>query len=145
MTTEGSRHVAYADIVGGLLDARLDPATRCFDAELATALAAGAVTVEAARSLRFWQRASVRGLVEHARCVLPPALAALDGSWRESQQTMEADQRSWQEVTGAMLATTSGRSSASDEDATINLSERRNNRHMVAALMSSTAPDDSDD
>ena len=27
MTTEGARHVAYADLVGGLLDARVDPAT----------------------------------------------------------------------------------------------------------------------
>jgi hypothetical protein len=145
MTTEGSRHVAYADIVGGLLDARLDPATRCFDAELATALAAGTVTAEAARTLRFWQRASVRGLVEHARYVLPPAMAALDGSWRESQQTMEADQRSWQEVTGAMLAATSGGTSETDEDSAINLTERRHSRLMVAALISSTAPDNSDD
>ena len=145
MTTEGARHVAYADIVGGLLEARLDPATRCFDAELATALAAGSVTAEPARTLCFWQRASVRGLVEHARNVLPPALAALDQSRRESQQTMEADQRSWQEVTGAMLATASGESSSSGEDASINLAERGHSRLMVAALMSSTAPDSSDD
>jgi hypothetical protein len=145
MTTEGSRQVAYADIVGGLLDARLDPATRCFDAELATALAAGTVTAEAARTLRFWQRASVRGLVEHARFVLPPALAALDGSWQESQQTMEADQQSWREVTGAMLATTSSGSAAPDEDAPVNLADRRHGRLMVAGLMSSTAPDNSDD
>jgi len=145
MTSEGLRHVAYADIVGGLLDARLDPATRCFDAELASALAAGTVTAEAARTLRFWQRASVRGLVEHARYVLPPALAALDESWRESQATMEADKRSWQEVTGAMLATTSGESSTSSDDATINLADRRHSRLMVAALMSSTVPDNSYD
>lgn len=144
MTTAGSRHVAYADIVGGLLDARLDPATRCFDAELATALAAGTVSTEAARTLRFWQRASVRGLVEHARNVLPPALAALDESRRGSQQTMEADQRFLQEVTGAMLAT-GGESSTPDDDASINLAERRHSRLMVAGLMSSTAPDDSDD
>jgi hypothetical protein len=149
MTTEGLRHVAYADIVGGLLDARLDPATRCFDAELASALAAGTVTAEAARTLRFWQRASVRGLVEHARYVLPPALVALDESWRESQATMEADKRSWQEVTGAMLATTSGESSTTSDDATtdatINLADRRHSRLMVAALMSSTVPDNSYD
>jgi len=145
MTTEGSRHVAYADIVGGLLDARLDPATRCFDAELATALDAGTVTAEVGRTLRFWQRASVRGLVEHARNVLPPALAALDDSRRESQQTTEADQRSWQEVTGAMLAASSGESSTSDEDASINLAARRHSRLLVAGLMSSTAPDNSDD
>ena len=106
MPTEGARTVAYADLVGGLLDARVDPATDRFDAELAAAVAAGTLTQGVARTLRFWQRASVRGLVEHARNVLPAALAALDAAREESQDTIDADGRSWEQATTAATAAT---------------------------------------
>ncbi len=145
MTTEGARHVAYADLVGGLLDARLDPATERFDAELAAAVADGTVPPEVARTLRFWQRASVRGLVEHARNVLPPALAALDAARGESQETVDAEQRSWAEATGATSAGAVTGASTSSDDRSINLTDHRHNRLIVAGLMSSAAPDDSDD
>ncbi len=77
-------------MVGGLIDARTDPATARFDAELATAEASGAVSPEAAHRLRFWQRASVRALADHARTVLPIALGALDAARRDAEE--HADQ-----------------------------------------------------
>jgi hypothetical protein len=166
MTTDGARHVAYADLVGGLLDARVDPATEHFDAELSAALAAGTVTAEAARTLRFWQRASVRGLVEHARNVLPPALSALEAAQEESKETVAAEQRSWTAATAATAGTARDLADQADQanptdagdetDATppvvtpsvqssINLTDHRRSRLIVAGLMSSLAPADDDD
>jgi hypothetical protein len=86
----GPRRDVWADVVGGLIDARSDPATARFDAELATAEASGAVSAEAAHRLRFWQRASVRALADHARTVLPIALGALDAARRDAVE--HADQ-----------------------------------------------------
>jgi hypothetical protein len=171
MTTDGARHVAYADLVGGLLDARVDPATEHFDAELSAAVAAGTVTAEAARTLRFWQRASVRGLVEHARTVLPPALSALEAAREESKETVEAEQRSWTAATGGTARDLAAQADPADgadpadpadaSDATepavtpwavtpstersINLTDHRRSRLIVAGLMSSLAPADDDD
>jgi hypothetical protein len=163
MTTDGARHVAYADLVGGLLDARVDPATEHFDAELSAALAAGTVTAETARTLRYWQRASVRGLVEHARNVLPPALSALEAARAESKETVEAEQRSWAAATGTTardLADQVHLTDPTDEtdptgpttpavtpltERSINLTDHRRSRLIVAGLMSSLAPADDDD
>jgi hypothetical protein len=163
MTTDGARHVAYADLVGGLLDARVDPATEHFDAELSAALAAGTITAEAARTLRFWQRASVRGLVEHARNVLPPALSALEAARDESKETVAAEQRSWTAATSGTARDLAAQADAADpsdpshgSDATkpadppsaersITLTDHRRSRLIVAGLMSSLAPDDADD
>jgi hypothetical protein len=74
------QHQVYADLVGGLLDAREDPAVVRFDAELAAAVTRGEVSPEAAKRLRAWQRASVRGVADHVRAVLPTVLAALEGA-----------------------------------------------------------------
>jgi hypothetical protein len=149
MTTEGARQVAYADLVGGLLDARQDPATERFDAELTAAIAAGTVTAETARTLRYWQRAGIRGLVDHARHVLPPALVALEAARNESTETVAAEQESW----AAATAGTPGEATepAATPAATpaggpsINLTERRQSRLIVAGLMASRTSDDSDD
>jgi hypothetical protein len=166
MTTEGARHVAYADLVGGLLDARLDPATERFDAELKAAIAAGTVTADAARTLRFWQRASIRGLVEHARHVLPPALGALEVARDESQETVEAERQSWAQATGTTVPDPAGPAGSAgpagpagpadptappapavtpSEAGSINLTDHRRNRLIVAGLKPSPAPDDADD
>jgi len=76
---------AYADLVSGLLDARTDPATGRFDAELDGAVTAGEMSVDVARRLRFWQRASLRALTDYTRTVLPTALGALEASRRDAQ------------------------------------------------------------
>jgi hypothetical protein len=79
----------WTDLVGGLIDARADPATARFDAELAEAVTAGGLSEEAATRLKFWQRASVRAVADHARTVLPVALGALDAARREAQEDVE--------------------------------------------------------
>jgi hypothetical protein len=166
MTTEGARHVAYSDLVGGLLDARLDPATERFDEELTAAIAAGTLTADTARTLRFWQRASIRGLVEHARNVLPPALTALEVAHAESQETVEAEQQSWAQATGGTSTNPPNLANPADPtnppdptdspdltapdvtpsgERSINLTDHRHSRLIVAGLMSSLAPDNTDD
>ena len=76
----------WSDLVGGLLDARIDPATARFDAELSAGLADGSLTEDAAHRLRYWQRASVRALADHARTVLPIALGALEAARHEAER-----------------------------------------------------------
>jgi hypothetical protein len=78
MAGTSARESAYAELVAGLLDARDDVATARFDTELAAAQNSGHIDAATARALRWWQRASVRAVVDHARGALPPVLAALD-------------------------------------------------------------------
>jgi hypothetical protein len=141
MATEQAGRSAYADLVGGLLDARTDPATERFDAELAVFVTNGTVTPEAARTLRFWQRASLRNLVDHARVVLPPALAALEAARAHSSETVFAEQEWWSESRPA--GDVAGKPDARDDTA-INLRERRS-RLIVAGLMESEASSSDDD
>lgn len=89
MSTDPGTRV-YSDLVGGLLDARDDPATARFDAELAQAVQRGDLTDDTARRLKFWQRASLRALTDHTRSVLPTALGALDASRREAREDAAA-------------------------------------------------------
>jgi hypothetical protein len=86
VTADGIGRDVWYDLVGGLLDARDDPATARFDAELAAGLADGTLTEDAAHRLRFWQRASVRSLADHARTVVPVALGALAAARREAER-----------------------------------------------------------
>lgn len=81
---------AWTDVVVGLLDAREDPASARFDAELSTAVADGLLPADTARRLRFWQRASVRALTDHIRTVVPVALGALDAARREAGEYVES-------------------------------------------------------
>src|SRR3954452_1358062 len=71
---------AYADLVAAVADARPDPATERFDAEIASAVAGGRIDQQFARTLRWWQRESIRGVRDHLVEVLPPLLESLDAS-----------------------------------------------------------------
>jgi hypothetical protein len=133
MATDDTGRSAYGDLVGGLLDARTDPATARFDAELAVFVTNGTVSPEAARTLRFWQRASLRNLVDHARVVLPPALAALEAARTHSSQTVFAEEEWWSESRPAGDVVDKP---DPGQDSTINLRERRQ-RLIVAGLMES--------
>jgi len=92
MSDQGGKagHRVYSDLVAGLVDARHDEATGRFDAEVASAVEAGTITAETAHRLRFWQRASVRSLADHAKTVVPTALAALEASRREAVESANA-------------------------------------------------------
>jgi len=95
----------WTDLVGGLIDARADPATARFDAELAEAVGAGTLSEESAIRLRFWQRASIRAVTDHARTVLPVALGALDAARREAEEDVAV-------AAATLEAATAGRAAA---------------------------------
>lgn len=82
-----------------LLDARRQPATEHFDEALAGALAAGRITPELARELRFWQRASVHEVTDHVRtvvpAVLPAALSAVADSGLEADEAAAGALDAW--------------------------------------------------
>src|SRR6267378_2811409 len=77
---------AYAEMVLALVDARYDPATEQFDAEVATAVADGRLDEQLARTLRWSQRESVRGVRDHLAEVLPLVLEALEVAARRATE-----------------------------------------------------------
>jgi hypothetical protein len=85
---------AYANIVAAVADARPDPATERFDAEIASAVADGRIDQQFARTLRWWQRESVRGVRDHLVEVLPPLLESLDASALRPLRHSDAPERS---------------------------------------------------
>lgn len=89
MTTDEARGSLWSDLVNGLLDARADPATARFDAELASAVAAGELSRRTAQRLRFWQRAAVNGAEDHARTVVPAVLGVLETARSEAEAYVE--------------------------------------------------------
>jgi hypothetical protein len=71
---------AYAEIVVAVADARRDPATESFDGLVEEAVARGELDPQLGRTLRWWQRESVRGVRDHLAVALPPLFEALDTS-----------------------------------------------------------------
>jgi hypothetical protein len=102
---EATRATAYSDLLSALLALRADPATARFDAELAAAEAEGRVDGSVARTLRWWQRESLRGLVDHLGGVLPDLLTHLAESDRAAAETVAASLSSWTDATAALAAT----------------------------------------
>ncbi|TAK70782.1 MAG: hypothetical protein EPO13_02710 [Actinomycetota bacterium] len=110
----------YADLVLAVLDARQDAASARFDAVLAEAEAAGRVDATTARHLRWWQRASVRAVVEHAAATLPGTLTALDAADIEADGSAEQTAAAWARAARPTTASTrpGAPAGAPDPDAT---------------------------
>jgi hypothetical protein len=101
MTSSGAdRSSAYADLLAALLAARSDPATARFDAEIAAAEAAGTLDGATARTLRWWQRESLRGIADHLGEVLPGLLVALVDAERAADQSVADSAAAWAGATG---------------------------------------------
>jgi hypothetical protein len=98
--SQRSREAAYADLVAGLLDLRSDPATERFDAELAAAEDEGRIDPQTAKVLRWWQRESLRSMVEHASTVVPPTMLALEHAASGSEREAEVSAQSWARAAG---------------------------------------------
>ena len=98
--SSAARRSALSDLVSALLEARPDPTGQRFDAELEALERAGEVSPEAARLLRYWQRASVRAVVDHARLTLPPTLAALQEADEEAARGAAEVAESWAQASG---------------------------------------------
>jgi hypothetical protein len=90
VTVDDARGGAYAELVVGLIDARERGAEERFDTELSAAEAAGRIDPLTARTLRWWQRESVRAVVAHAEHVLPSTLHALESSAAELRERTQA-------------------------------------------------------
>jgi hypothetical protein len=88
----------YTALVAALLGVRTDYASARFDAEIAAALAANRLDVATARTLRWWQRASVREVEGYASSVLPVVLAT--GSDADTVASIDSDESvaSWQQA-----------------------------------------------
>jgi hypothetical protein len=143
VASKRSRETAYSDLLTALLDVRLDPATDRFDAELEAAEADGRIDPATAKVLRWWQRESLRSMLEHTRAVVPPTLIALEKAAGRVDDEVEAASESWARVAGDDAPPTAPRRSrvpapqdevpASDVPPPADLSEHRR-RMLVAGL-----------
>jgi len=89
------RPSAYADLLAALLAVRSDPATQRFDHELMAAEARGEIDPATARTLRWWQRESLRGLSDHLAGVLPHLLDDLAAAQAAATAAVEDSASSW--------------------------------------------------
>jgi hypothetical protein len=118
-----NREPAYADVVAGLLDATPPTATERFDAELAEAVANG-LDASVARTLRWWQRESVRAVRTHSSTVPPAVITALLSS--------EAAHAATNAAPPTAVSTTGASPSPSDNPA----ADDTRRRTLVAGLLS---------
>ena len=100
--------------MAGLLDLRSDPATERFDAELAAAEDDGRIDSQTAKVLRWWQRESLRTMVEHASAVVPPTMLALEAAAGGSQREVESSAQSWARAAGDDSTRDSGTRTAAE-------------------------------
>lgn len=89
------RPSAYADLLAALLAVRPDPATARFDQELMAAEARGEIDPATARTLRWWQRESLRGLSDHLAAVLPHLLDDLAAAQSAASEAVEESAAAW--------------------------------------------------
>lgn len=96
--TGGASLERYAALVAALLGVRTDYASSRFDAEVTAALAANRLDVATARTLRWWQRESVREVEGYANRVLPVVLATRSDA--DAAAAIEGDESaaSWQQA-----------------------------------------------
>lgn len=95
---------AWSEVVSAVLDARADPASARFDEELAAAQQAG-LPPEVARALRYWQRASVRAALDHARTTLPTVVGALVQSVADAATAVDEQDQAWRAATESVAGT----------------------------------------
>jgi len=86
----------YTALVAALLGVRTDYASTRFDSEVAAALAANRLDVATARTLRWWQRASVREVEGYASGVLPVVLATRADADTTAAIDTDESAASWQ-------------------------------------------------
>ena len=98
--TEPNREAAYAALVDALIALRRDQATERFDEYLDHARETGRIDEPTARALRWWQRASIRGLEEHLEGLLPGVLGQLERADQAAAAAVEMSDRAWRAAAG---------------------------------------------
>jgi hypothetical protein len=96
--TGGASLDRYAALVAALLGVRTDYASSRFDAEVTAALAANRLDVATARTLRWWQRESVREVEGYANRVLPVVLATRSDADATAAIVFDESAASWQQA-----------------------------------------------
>ena len=97
-TASGATLDRYTALVAALLGVRTDYASARFDSEVAAALAANRIDVATARTLRWWQRASVREIEGYATSVLPVVLATRGDADAAAASETHQSAASWQQA-----------------------------------------------
>ncbi len=85
-------------LVAALVATRTDHATARFDEALAEAEAAGLIDGPTARTLRWWQRESVRAVSDHITEVLPATIARMSASDAAARESVTSSDRAWSAV-----------------------------------------------
>jgi len=98
-----ARSASLSALLSAVAGTRRDVATARFDEELAAAEASGAIDPAVARTLRWWQRETVRGVEEHLQAVLPGLLSGLEAADREAEEAVAASAESWAAASGGTL------------------------------------------
>lgn len=88
----------YRAVVSALLDVRPDHVGGYFDEALDAALAANRVNVHLARTLRWWQRASVRAAEDSIAQIIPSVMAALHDAEVTAERDAAANATAWQQA-----------------------------------------------
>ena len=109
------RSDAFSQLIDALVALRPTPANDSFDLAVAAAEASGRLDVQRARELRWWQRQSVRELLDHITAVLPELLDNLEVAERAAISAAAASAAAWQAATGASHPGTSHTGSAADQ------------------------------
>jgi hypothetical protein len=104
MATPTGAGPSWDDLVAALVSTRTDHATARFDEVLAAAEAAGTIDGPTARTLRWWQRESVRSVTEHIVEVLPATIERMAVSDAAARASVEASERAWTAVAPAPQA-----------------------------------------
>ena len=94
----GDDVVRYRAVVSALLDVRPDHVGGYFDEALDAALAANRVDVHLARTLRWWQRASVRAAEDFVAQIMPTVMAALADADITAERDAAANAIAWQQA-----------------------------------------------
>jgi hypothetical protein len=112
----GNRGGLDATFVAALLTSRDDAATQAFDAALQAAESAGTIDIDTARTLKYWQRQSIEGLVDHAAIVLPAAMSARRVSDISARETTAEARVSYEQARAIQREHADEADSSGDDD-----------------------------
>jgi len=121
----------YAAIVAALLDVRSDNASGRFDDEVAKAMADHRLDASTARTLRWWQRTSVRAAESYAAAVVSDLLAARDHAEATARRDVDEAEATW---AAALALTESTGETSSESDAELPHDELPHDERQVAEL-----------
>lgn len=95
MSGSNRSEATYAGLLAAVLDARDDVAGARFDAVLSMAEAAGEISPELARELRYWQKAAAHAVAEHVRTTMPAVLGIIEAAATHAARDVDDAADAW--------------------------------------------------